>query len=113
MERAVKIVLFHLVPNGFLAEYVSAEGLGGRIVSRILLHAIPEKSVQFGWPIKSSHLLGLKRAPAMEDASEDFPPVPLPEPFFPPPNAAPARLVRVPFKPALSKTCGNVLGNFL
>ena len=45
----------------------------------------------------------------MEDAREDFPPVPLPEPFFPPPNAAPARLVRVPFKPALSKACGNLV----
>ena len=36
----------------------------------------------------------------MEDARDDFPPVPLPEPFLPP-NAAPARLVRVPFRPAI------------
>ena len=46
--------------------------------------------------------MGLKRAPAMEEAREDFPPVPLP--FFPP-NAAPARLVRVPFKPSLGQKC--------
>ena len=106
--------MYHLVPNSFLSKNVRAQRLGGGTVGRILLHAIPEKSVQFTvGTLKRTHLLGLKRAPAMEDAREDFPPVPLPEPFLPP-SAAPARLVRVPFKPALGQhvgSCGKLLSH--
>ena len=46
----------------------------------------------------------------MEDARDDFPPVPLPEPFLPP-NAAPARLVRVPFKPAVNVLLNSWIGS--
>ena len=46
----------------------------------------------------------------MEDTRDDFPPVPLPEPFLPL-NAAPARLVRVPFKPAIYVLLNSWIGS--
>ena len=46
----------------------------------------------------------------MEEARDDFPPVPLPEPFLPP-NAAPARLVRVPFNPATYVLLNSWIGS--
>ena len=95
----IKKTRFHLVADGFLSKEVSTQGLAGSFVSRILFDAIPEKKSQTCFTLTLTHLLGLKRE-AMSLIVEDFPPDP--EPFLEP-KAAPARLVRVPFKPELSQ----------